>query len=153
MSRTAATPYDGSSKPFTIGLQPLDRQAWIEVDGELGGLLAEKERLIAAIPDAVFAAEPGTEAAQAELLALLAGHLPHRYPQTYRRDGESMTVEGAGRVPLAVTGTAPLLAAARLVADDLLIMGRGSDGWRLAAASLCFPSSWTLAEKFGRPLH
>ena len=32
-------------------------------------------------------------------------------------------------------------------------MRRASDGWRLAAASLCFPSSWTLAEKFGRPLH
>ena len=25
--------------------------------------------------------------------------------------------------------------------------------WRLAAASLSFPSSWRLAEKFGRPMH
>jgi hypothetical protein len=32
-------------------------------------------------------------------------------------------------------------------------MRRGEDGWRLAAGSLCFPSSWSLREKFGRPLH
>ena len=31
-------------------------------------------------------------------------------------------------------------------------MRRGEDGWRLAAASLCFPSSWSLEEKFGKPL-
>ena len=31
-------------------------------------------------------------------------------------------------------------------------MRRGEDGWRLAAGSLCFPSSWSLDEKFGRPL-
>ena len=33
-----------------------------------------------------------------------------------------------------------------------MLMRRGEDGWRLAAASLCFPSSWSLEEKFGRPL-
>ena len=145
-------PYDGSSKPFAIGLKPLDPYRWIEVDGELGAMLAEKQRLIAAIPGAVFAAEPGTDDAQRELLVLLADHLLERYPQIYRRDGDTVTIDGAGRVPLA-EGVPPLLTAARLVADDLVLMRRGSDGWRLAAASLCFPSSWTLAEKFGLPLH
>jgi len=47
----------------------------------------------------------------------------------------------------------PLLTAARLVQDDLVLMRRGESGWRLAAASLSFPSSWSLAEKFGRPIH
>ena len=31
-------------------------------------------------------------------------------------------------------------------------MRRDDSGWRLAAGSLCFPSSWSLVEKFGRPL-
>ena len=47
----------------------------------------------------------------------------------------------------------PLKAASLLVQEDLILMRRGDDGWRLAAGSLCFPSSWTLTEKFGRPLH
>jgi hypothetical protein len=32
-------------------------------------------------------------------------------------------------------------------------MRQGAEGWRLAAASLSFPSSWSLEEKFGKPLH
>jgi hypothetical protein len=32
------------------------------------------------------------------------------------------------------------------------ISSSGADGWRLAAAALAFPSSWSLAEKFGQPL-
>ena len=31
-------------------------------------------------------------------------------------------------------------------------MRKKPSGWNLVAASLCFPSSWSLAEKFGKPL-
>jgi hypothetical protein len=47
----------------------------------------------------------------------------------------------------------PLHAASLLVQEDLILMRKGENGWRLAAGSLCFPSSWSLGEKFGRPLH
>ncbi|MET0607103.1 MAG: DUF3445 domain-containing protein, partial [Beijerinckiaceae bacterium] len=40
----------------------------------------------------------------------------------------------------------------RLVQDDLCLMRNCIDGWRLVAASLCFPSSWSLQEKFDRPM-
>src|SRR5690606_30629441 len=46
----------------------------------------------------------------------------------------------------------PLKAASLSIQEDLVLMRKSEDGWRLAAASLCFPSSWSLAEKFGRPL-
>ena len=62
-----------------------------------------------------------------------------------------MEVAGAERVPLGDDGP-PLALAARLVQEDLVLMRRDATGWRLTAASLCFPSSWTLREKFGRPL-
>jgi hypothetical protein len=45
MSGPAHTPYDGSSKLFTIGLKPLELDGWIEVDENLLGHLAEKRRL------------------------------------------------------------------------------------------------------------
>ncbi len=31
-------------------------------------------------------------------------------------------------------------------------MRRGEEGWRLAVGALCFPSSWQLTEKFGKPM-
>ena len=144
------TPYDGSSKLFAIGLKPLDATEWIDADERLAANLMEKERLAATRWDEVFAAEPGTEAAQAEILALLVEHLPARFPDLYRREGDAMMVAGR-TVPL--DGVPPLWTAARLVPEDLVLMRRGETGWRLAAASLSFPSSWKLAEKFGRPIH
>jgi hypothetical protein len=144
------TPYDGSSKLFAIGLKPLDVNAWIDADERLAADLALKRQLAATRWDEVFAAEPGTEAAQAEVLALLVEHLPARYPELYGHDGDSMLVAGT-RVELAALPA--LWTAAQLVQEDLVIMRRGETGWRLAAASLSFPSSWKLREKFGRPIH
>ena len=148
------TPYDGSSKLFQIGLKPLEIAAWIDVDHRLPAYLDEKARVHAAHPGEVFAAEPGTEAAQAEVLHLLATHLAARFPAIYRRAGGRVEIVPAGRrVDLDDPARPPLAIAAALVQEDLAIMRRGETGWRLAAASLSFPSSWALREKFGRPMH
>ena len=32
------TPYDGTSRPFTIGLKPLDPENWIEIDDTYAAL-------------------------------------------------------------------------------------------------------------------
>ena len=145
------TPYDGSSKLFRIGLGPLDPAEWIDVDDRLHAYLDEKQLLWRERPDEVFAAEAGTEAAQAEVLALLLAHLPARFPGRYRRDGDAMHIAPGRVVPLA-DGAPPLWTAARLVQEDLVLMRRAPAGWRLAAASLSFPSSWALADKIGRPI-
>jgi hypothetical protein len=142
-------PYDGSSRLFAIGAKPLDLSGWIEADARLAADLAEKERLAETRWEEVFSAQPGTTAAQAEVLTLLVEHLPARYPQMYRRDGETMLVGGRA---VALDDKPALWTAARLVQEDLVIMRRGEGGWRLAAASLSFPSSWRLGEKFGRPM-
>jgi len=149
----AHTPYDGSGKLFQIGLKPLDLSDWIEIDGFLETFLAEKDRLFALHRDKVFVAEEGSEAGQRETLALLAEHLPQRFPEVFHREGGHMHVGATGRTAaLDGAGEPPLRTAAKLVPEDLVLMRKGPGGWRLAAASLSFPSSWTLSEKFGRPL-
>jgi hypothetical protein len=147
------TPFDGSSKPFTIGLKPLDPADWIEVDGHLRAYLDEKDRVSQRAPDQVFAAEPGSFDAQREVLDLLTAHLPARFPDIYLPTGMAIDILPAFRRVDLLSPLPPLLSAAALVQEDLVIMARGEDGWRLSAASLCFPSSWHLHEKFGRPLH
>ncbi|WP_026620327.1 dimethylamine monooxygenase subunit A [Ensifer sp. WSM1721] len=144
------TPYDGSSKPFTIGLVQLEPERWIEPDDALDDYLQEKARLLEGQHDAIFVAEDGTEAAQAELLNSLAEYLPRCYPHIYRRDGDAMVV-GKRRVPL--SSEAALVTAGSLVQDDLAIMECKEGDWRLTAAYVAFPSSWSLAEKFGRAMH
>lgn len=148
------TPYDGSSKLFAIGLKPLDPADWIEVDGHLLPYLAEKRRLYAEIPDRVFVEEDGTRDAQQEVLELLGAYLPERFPSTHCRTDANIEVMAAANHPALPSGLAdaPLVAASLLVQEDLILMRRDDSGWRLAAGSLCFPSSWSLTEKFGKPL-
>jgi hypothetical protein len=149
----AHTPYDGSSKLFAIGLKPLDLDDWIEVDGTYDAQMREKQRVYAEDPDKVYVAEAGTEDAQREVFDLLAEHLPRRFPERFRQTREGVAVSGQPKADAAAREMPPLRAASLLVQEDLIIMRRGEAGWRLAAGSLCFPSSWSLLEKFGKPMH
>ena len=152
MQKPVYTPYDGSlTKPFAIGLSPLDIDRWIEPDEDLGSFLAEKRQLAATIRDLVFSAEAGTEAAQRECLELLVGHLDERHTETHRRDGNVIEV-ASHRVDLSDESLPPLFRAGLLVQDDLVILTRRDTGWHLVAGYVSFPSSWSLAEKFGRPM-
>jgi hypothetical protein len=152
MPAFAHTPYDGSHKPFTIGMSLLDPADWIEPDEHLARHLARKEELFAADRDLVFREEPETRAAQTEVLALLADFLPARFPDVWRLGGSRMHILPAGRTIDLAADEPPLLTASRLVQEDLCLMRDGPGGYRLAAASLCFPSSWSLTEKFGMTL-
>ncbi len=148
------TPYDGSSKPFTIGLKPLDIRQWIEIDRHLPGYLDEKAHLAATIPEKVIVSQESSLPAQIEIRDMVANHVTSHFPQAYLRSGDTMTIIPAGRtIDLNATNFPPIHIAATLVQEDLVLMTKATEGWQLAAASVCFPSAWTLEEKFGRPMH
>ena len=137
------TPYDGSSPPFTIGLSRLDPDSWLDIDHQLESYIAEKRRLTRDRFDDIFVAETGTEEAQREVADLIGAHLCNRgivIPSTASARTDDDTLPTLHRAALQVQ-------------EDLVLMRKGADGWRLAAASLCFPSSWSLHEKYGRPMH
>lgn len=147
------TPYDGSSKPFTLALNSLNLADWIEVDDLLGEHLRQKDELFTAKHDIVFQAAGDTLEAQGEVLHLLMDYLPERYPQLYARSGDTITVEPLARTyDPADFADRPLELAARLVQDDLVLMRKQDGEHKLVAAALCFPSSWSLAEKFGKAM-
>lgn len=136
---------------FQIATKPLDPNDWLDPDADMAAQLAEKARLHKTHFAEIFAELPESRPAQAELLALLSDYLPARYPHLWQRQQENgLLVVPTGDV-VALTGV-PLLQAAKLVQDDLLILSRTEPGWRLTAASLSFPSSWVLSEKIGKVL-
>jgi dimethylamine monooxygenase subunit A len=145
------TPYAGTKPPFTIGLSPLGDLPWLEMDETLLEELREKARLYATTPEAVVRAASGTEAAQEAVLAMVLEALA-REP-THRRDGPLMHVAGCD-APFALDDDAvpAIHRAARMIQEDLVLMRREQAGWVLAAASVCFPSKWSLPQKFGQPL-
>lgn len=144
-------PYDGSSKPFAIGLSPLDPGRWIEPDGDLRRYLDEKKHLAEERFEDIFRAAPESIDAQQECLDMLVEHLMDRYPDIYARSGSHITAAGQV-VDIEDEARPPLFRAGSLVGDDLVILRKKPDGWTIVAAHLAFPSSWSLAEKFMQPM-
>jgi hypothetical protein len=128
-------PFDGRPHRLTLGLRRLDLAHWLEVDEHRDDELAQKQALLAARHHDVVAHVPaGTEAA-AETLTLVQLWLAEHRPDLHRDADPRLH---------------PIDAAGRLVQEDLCVMVRQPDGWTLAAASVCFPSRWRLADKIGR---
>lgn len=149
----AHTPFDGSRKAFSIGLAPLDLAEWIEPDAKLAASLAQREALIRDKRDLVLREEPGTRASQREALELVVDHITTRYPDFYMLEGRRLTVLPTGRsFDLDDESESPLAIAGHLISDDMLILTRTDAGYRLIAAVLCFPSAWSLADRFGQTL-
>jgi len=123
------------------------------VDDHLQRYLQEKTRLIDTMRKQVFCEEADTASAQTEVLDLLVDHLPVRFPDIYQVEGSRMNIFGDKRsVDLSDENVPALIRAAMMVQEDLVIMRRDDSGWRLIAGCVCFPTSWNLREKFGKPL-
>jgi hypothetical protein len=117
------------SADFRIGLGPIAPEAWLE--GGEADPAARKDPLFAAARDLVWAEIPGSEAAQAETLALVEATL------------------GPG---VATPGMPALYAAARRVPDDLCLMEKRDGQWRLTALSLSAGSFFTAGGAIGKSL-
>ncbi len=138
---------------MSMGLKALNAKDWIEIDEHFAEELALKDKLLKKQYSDVFASLPESRPSQKEVLDLLLNHLLQQFPQYYRQQGTTIENITTGQVwDVADFEAAPLDLAGRLVQEDLLLMQPSPEGYRLVAASLCFPSRWRLREKLGRPL-
>jgi len=136
---------------MAMGLVAVAEPDWFEIDSKYREELAERERLLAACHGEVFGAEPGSEAARSETLAIVIEHLIRAHPNWFACDGVSFYNRLTGESWI-LSERDPLELCGRLVQEDLCLIEASADGPRLTAAVLCFPSRWRLHEKLGRPL-
>ncbi|GHE00257.1 hypothetical protein GCM10008024_11040 [Allgaiera indica] len=133
------------------GIQPLPTDDWLRVDEAFAGQMAERDRLIADRPEAVHALTPTARAAAGELLDQVLAELA-KFPG-YHLGSEAVTRPDG--VAVVLDRSAPLRTLGRLCQEDFCLLQRDEEGGGehvLTGAILCFPASWTLAEKIGRPL-
>jgi dimethylamine monooxygenase subunit A len=130
------------------GVLPLEGDDWLVTDDAFAAQMAERDHLIADRPKAVHAMLPGAEPAAAELLAVVVDKLAGMPGYVMGPDA----VTRPDGVLVQLDRAKPLLTLGRLVQEDLCLMEAGPAGQVLTGAVLCFPASWTLAEKIGRPL-
>jgi hypothetical protein len=147
-ARLPSAPWMVPAQRRLPGVQPLDMSDWLIVDEAYGGQMALRDRVIAEKREHVLARTEGSEAAEGEALETVLAHLP---------EGSHATAPGS-RGPTVWWWT--FLATRRSPwpggwCRRTCASSKGPKGGYehlLSAAILCFPASWTLAEKIGRPL-
>lgn len=130
------------------GVMPLARAEWLLVSDTYAAQMAERRRLLAERPAEVLACRPEAEAAALELLE----EVLHDLPALGFRVGSTHVICPDGR-DVVLDRTAPLHCLGHVLQEDFCILQKPEGGeHRLTAAILCFPSSWTLSDKLGKPL-
>jgi hypothetical protein len=111
---------------------PIDE--WLLADDARQMELALRQRLIAERPEVVFGSLPTADAAAVELLEavttwLAVQGLAHDAPDPHEH---------------------PLLAAGRLVQEDLCLMVRRDGDWHFDGGIVCFPTIWRMRDRLGQ---
>ena len=140
--------YDPTHHKALPGIAPMDPADWIIVDDAHAPQMAERARLLAERRDKIIAMDPGARPAAAELLDAVLGVLATRADHSVGA-GQVRRPDG---VTVAIDRDDPMGTLGYLVQQDLCLMEKRGDEHVLTAAVLCFPASWTLEEKFLRPL-
>jgi hypothetical protein len=130
------------------GVLPVEGDDWLRVDDAFAAQMAERDRLFAEEPDLVHGLMEDARPAAEELYRLILSRLAD-VPGYQIGPNTAVRPDGV-TVPL--NPAMPMLTVGRLVQEDLCLMQKQGDEHVLTAAALCFPASWWLPEKLGRPL-
>ncbi|MEQ6247656.1 DUF3445 domain-containing protein [Sulfitobacter sp. HNIBRBA3233] len=129
------------------GMAPLGDAPWLRVDEAYGAQMRHRQALLATRRDDVLWLEEGAAESAREVLAEVRGLLPDL---GFRDEGDRIVCPD-GRV-VVPDGNDPLGTLGLLVQEDICLLQKRGDEHVLIGAVLCFPASWTLAEKAGKPL-
>jgi len=130
------------------GILPIDGDDWLRVDDAFAAQMAERDRLFDEKPDLVSGMLASARPAAEELYRTVLERLART--EGYQVGGQEVRRPDGVIVPL--DRNQPMASLGRLVQEDLCLMEKQGEEHVLTAAALCFPASWWLPEKLGRPL-
>ena len=129
------------------GVMPLPRADWLYLDDAYSAQMQARADLLATHRDNVLALLPEAEVAAQELLEEVLHDLP-QHGFTIRTE----EITRPDKVRIRADFARPLWTLGHLLQADFCILQKQGDEHVLTGAVLCFPSSWTLHEKLGKPL-
>jgi hypothetical protein len=142
------TPWTDEKTRRLPGLNPVAAGDWLIVDEVYAAQMDYRETLLETRQDQVYRQAKDADRAAAELLQRVLAEVAVK--PGYKVNADTVRCPD-GRL-VNIDRNAPLITAARLVQEDLVILQKPADEHVLTAAVLCFPASWSLDEKFGRTL-
>ena len=140
-------PAEMAGAPALPGVAPCGADDWLRVDDAYAAQMARRVDLLETRSEAVLWCAPEALGAAREVLDEALAILPAKGfavapSEVVCPDGRCVTVDR----------DRPLWTLGQLVQEDICILQKRGDQHVLTAAVLCFPASWRLLEKVGRPL-
>lgn len=142
-------PYEPGPFRMALGLQAVPQAELLAPDADFAPHLAQRRALLRDRRTDVLAELPEGRAASAELLEVLATHLPAHHPG-FRLDGRTMHLPDGTAQKL--DADTPIAIAGHLAQEDFCLLLPEDGTLRLVSGVLCFPSRWSLAAKMGHPM-
>lgn len=144
-----APPADGKPFRLNMGLRSLESADWLEDGDDLKVQIPERSALIESDREAVFQVLPGYEDPIAELIERIAENLREFHSNRYAVV-ENVITHLATHRTVNIRGENALLHVASIIGEDLVVLARENDEWKIVAGAVLFPSRWKLSEKIGK---
>ena len=142
-----SVPYD-TTYPKLPGTRPISPDEWIICDDAFSQQMALRDELIETKRDKVLAISDQANEAAVEL-SKMALEFSIKSLGYQKNNDEVIRPD---EVSIKIDLSDPMRFLGRLVQNDFCILQKVGDEHVLTAASLCFPASWSLEEKFLKPL-
>ena len=140
-------PYD-TSYPNLPGTRPISPDEWIICDDAFSQQMALRDKLIETKKDKVLAISDEAQEAAVELLKMTLDFCVSKLG--YKKNVNKII--RPDKVSVEIDLNEPMTFLGRLVQNDFCILQKKDNEHVLTAAALCFPASWSLEEKFLKPL-
>ena len=142
-------PSDGKPFRLNMGLRSLEDALWLEGGSDLNQQIVERLTLAEESQEVVYQELPGYRPAIEELVSRIAKNLSDFHHDVYEVTRDSVTYLPES---IAFDLSAPdvLLRLAAIIGEDLVVLSREENEWKIVAGAVLFPSRWKLSEKIGK---
>lgn len=142
-------PTDGKPFRLNMGLRALSDSDWLEGGDDLGRQIPERLALAVESRDVVYQELPGYRAAITELVNRITNNLTKFHQIQYQRQA-NILIHLPTHTEVDLESPTVLLDLASIIGEDLVLLSREENEWKIVAGAVLFPSRWRLSEKIGK---
>ncbi len=153
MSVAKFYPFNGRRGRLRLGLSEINFSEWFHYEDDFVSRINEKKALFKNESKNVLDTLESSIDAQKEFLQLVLRHIEQYHADLFVVSDKKITSKKENfTYHLQDYDECPLELASFLVADDICLLNEDGEDYKLAAASVCAPTWWSLPEKIGKPL-
>lgn len=142
-------PSDGKPFRLNMGLRSLEDALWIEGGSDLHQQILERVVLAEKSREIVYQELPGYRPAIDELTSRIAENLSEFHKDRYAVTKGALTYLPEN-LTVNLSASDVLLKLASIIGEDLVVLSREENEWKIVAGAVLFPSRWKLSEKIGK---